>query len=105
MYISRGATKKPSGRSESGSPLSLFHSCFETPHTMAIQEASGNKRGTSAPNSKHESLRGVGGIVENVGTVTDGGLGEAGLARGLDAGGAPGIQICEGVVRRGEVLW
>jgi hypothetical protein len=30
--------------------------------------------------------------------------GEVGVLEGFDAGGAPGIQICEGVVSRGEIL-
>ena len=40
----------------------------------------------------------------NVGAVECGHEGEVGEERGLNAGGAPGIQIWEVVVRRGEAV-
>ena len=52
MYTSRGATKNPGG---SAAPFSRPHSC-DTPHTIAIHEASGNSCGSSSPSSASSTI-------------------------------------------------
>jgi len=72
---------------------------------MAIHEASGSSLASSALSispleSKFKSLvsTGVGGVVS---TGIEKSEGEG--ASGFEAGGAPGIQICDEVARRGDV--